>query len=718
MSPKPLLLIQTCHPPQMVFLARRLRRRQPGRRIEAVLLDADSNRRRFHDLSAFDRVWYSRGEWPSEAAPPRDFEAVVFPLLGSGYRRLKKLRKRAGPQARSCRWEGVLGPVGRLAMWKAALRPPAPPAEFLEFLKAWPQWPLQGRVLEVIASPSLRRASRRAWKPFLSQAHEVEQSRGGLLREWRRLRGRSFQGALVYFGGERGGRSLRFLPWLLGVPRVIVVDEGGLHDLERRRHSLRFALKRLLTRPAHRALVGSVLFIQTEVPEYLVASVKRLRAHPAYRHAKVTVLCRQADRELVEKALPECDLLLHSGRRLFDFWRLWKRARWVPADELCAVFTGRPVFRPYKLLFFLLNVRRRLVFNASLERYVLTLRSWPRIFRKDRLRADVVGDAGLPKPDHILLVQTDGMPRMGQVLERLRHSKVISGSPPITVVCNRQREGAFRKLPQVDDVLTYTRGDWRGYLKLWWHLRRRQTDVAAALFSGRPTFRLSKLFFFLIRARNRLIFNSQLECYYLGWRTWGMLLRRERTAADAMPHRLLLIQSEDDAEMVKAMQTVRSPSLARVARLFVLCRQDRKPFFQSQPGVARVITYRKEGLVKNLRLWGEMRRLRLDSVAAMFSGRPIFRLQKLLFFLAPARHRLVINENHDCFYFRFRRLGRFLTMHARQSRGRFLLTRWAFRTALKAVLFLPRFFYLVMWLTYMRLRRAYSLRLEEAPKRR
>ncbi|HSR49592.1 MAG TPA: hypothetical protein VLV83_02120 [Acidobacteriota bacterium] len=714
MSENRLLLIQCCHPPHLVFLARRLREKHPGRRIDAVLMDTPSNRARLEDLSHFDRVWFSRGRWPDEAPSAEHFEAVVFPLLGGGYRRLKKLRRVAGSKARACSWEADLRPFQRLEGWRTALRPPAPPDEFIHFMQDWPPFSLQGRVLLVDDSPSLRRVSNHAWEPFLSQAEQVEESRGGLFSEWRRLRQREFQGAVVFFGGERGSPGLRALPWLLGIPRTIVVDEGGLHDIERNRHWTRFWLRRLLARSSHSALVASVLFIQTEVPRYLIESVRRLRRRPVYRRSKVTVVCRQDDLQEIQQALPDCDLIAHSGRSPLDFWRLWKRARRAPAQVLCATFTGRPAFRPYKLLFFLLNRRRRLVFNAALESYRLTLRTLPRLFRRDDL---LFGLDRTRQPDEILLVQTDDRERMEEVLKRLRDPKIISGTAPITVVCNQEKRGEFLDLPQVRDVVTYRRGDWTGYFRLLRRLRRHRADVAAALFSGRPTFRLSKLLFLLIRCRNRLIFNSHLECYYLGWRTWRHLLKRQRPGGDVVSHRLLLIQSEDDPEMLEAIKTVQDPGLPQVAQLFLLCREDRKAFFQAQPTVDRVVTYSKDRPLSNLGLRKELRGLHLDCVAAVFSGRPIFRSQKLLFFLAPASHRLVINENQDCFYFRLRRLDRFLTMHGNRNRHRLDLFQGALRLALKALLFFPRFFYLVIWLTYMRLRGAYSLKLEEAPER-
>ena len=46
-------------------------------------------------------------------------------------------------------------------------------------------------------------------------------------------------------------------------------------------------------------------------------------------------------------------------------------------------------------------------------------------------------------------------------------------------------------------------------------LLRTRVDLVCAIFSGRPTFRLQKFLFLTLRARNRLVFNEDLNCYML-----------------------------------------------------------------------------------------------------------------------------------------------------------------------------------------------------------
>ena len=111
-------------------------------------------------------------------------------------------------------------------------------------------------------------------------------------------------------------------------------------------------------------------------------------------------------------------------------------------------------------------------------------------------------------------------------------------------------------------------------------------------------------------------------------------------------------------------------------------------------------------------------------VAAIQSGRPVFRKQKLLFSLLPARKRLVFNRSLICFEPRnslqqkpedLSGLVRFsLQSESRQDILDFtgrgfpeLSTSSIVRHLVgKAFLFLPRFCYLLVWFTIWKLRRA------------
>ena len=97
---------------------------------------------------------------------------------------------------------------------------------------------------------------------------------------------------------------------------------------------------------------------------------------------------------------------------------------------------------------------------------------------------------------------------------------------------------------------------------------------------------------------------------------------------------------------------------------------------------------------------------RVDLVCAIFSGRPIFRLQKLLFLTLPARNRLVLNENLDCYMLRGN-LGQFLRPRDRQQERDFSAFVVIGRTLAKGLLFVPRFLYLILWAAFVTAKRGY-----------
>ena len=56
----------------------------------------------------------------------------------------------------------------------------------------------------------------------------------------------------------------------------------------------------------------------------------------------------------------------------------------------------------------------------------------------------------------------------------------------------------------------------------------------------------------------------------------------------------------------------------------------------------------------NLKAVLALARSRADVVSSIFSPQPAFRLQKLLFVLFPARHRLAFNQDLNCYYLKGR----------------------------------------------------------------
>ena len=91
-------------------------------------------------------------------------------------------------------------------------------------------------------------------------------------------------------------------------------------------------------------------------------------------------------------------------------------------------------------------------------------------------------------------------------------------------------------------------------------------------------------------------------------------------------------------------------------------------------------------------------------------GPPQFRLHKLMFLLLPARARLVFNEHRGCWYLRRTPRG-LLNLLRTPSLSTDYLPRRILRKILKALLFFPRYLYLVLWLLLGSLKKGGSKRL-------
>ncbi len=162
---------------------------------------------------------------------------------------------------------------------------------------------------------------------------------------------------------------------------------------------------------------------------------------------------------------------------------------------------------------------------------------------------------------------------------------------------------------------------------------------------------------------------------------------------------VLLLQTDHHEKTTQAISVIRSRQVAPDARISILCHRDLLHVFEGIPEVEEVFTYDPNNLYGALRGIWQLARSRYDVVAALFSGQPIFRKQKLLFFLLPAQRHLVLNANLDCFYLNWHTFWWFLT---RQAGGIIFV----FRKLIRIFLFVPRFAYLLIWLTLMNLTRA------------
>ena len=141
---------------------------------------------------------------------------------------------------------------------------------------------------------------------------------------------------------------------------------------------------------------------------------------------------------------------------------------------------------------------------------------------------------------------------------------------------------------------------------------------------------------------------------------------------------------------LKALDTLLDPKVVPNADVSVFCSEADRHLFESLEEVRDVFTYHPGRLWRSLGTLLRMARTKTDVLAAVFSGRLVYRKQKALFFLLPARSRLVFNEELDCFYLNWRNFSWLFTKSNRTPVTLFL-------RALRLLFFLPRFLYLVIW---------------------
>jgi ADP-heptose:LPS heptosyltransferase len=669
------LLVQTCHLPQFFYVAARLRERQPERKLEALMVD-DSQARFYAQLfQVFDRVYFLRegGSW--EAPPVDGYESVVLPLLNRGYRRTKQAALVIKAPRFECDFSGEVTALTRLRLLESLFRPLHPPTQsFLEYLGKFPHRPKGEKILLAQSCHrSLVKKTASRVEPYVVGPHEVVTLRA---RSWKairsRIKGQKFDSAVVFFSGEGGHFKLKLLPFLLRIPKILVVNENGHCFYASWRSLLRFLYQRvrhgaqLPDRPLTR-----VILVQTDTAAYVRHTATRLKSAGLFPESELMVFCRPEDRAALSE-VPEIDRLhcLPASHWSNTYWFLKRIARLQP-DVVAGIFSGRSGRRLEKMLFFAIPAQLRLAFNAGLGCYEVAATRLPWMLRREPL---MFGDETDDSPalrrfteagrkGAILFIQTADDTRALEALGRLQDPKVARPAP-ILVFCREDRRALFENAPGVDKVFSYDPARRAEAFRVFRRLRRMNVEVVAALFTGEPIYRLQRLLYFLVPANNRLVFNGRLDCFYVNWLNFWVLFRSSRLRAPFVRAQvedlargsgrgaILLIQTADDATTLKALARLRDPKVARPAPILVLCRADKKAMFENAPGVAGVHTYDP---AKRSTAFGTLRRLRnmnIEVVAGLFTGERAHRLEKLIFFLVSANHRLAFNGRVDCFYLR------------------------------------------------------------------
>ena len=660
-SPKSVLLVQCCHLPQFFYLAEKLRERNPEWNLSALVSDRPQVRFYLELFPPFDHLFFFDKSLPEM---PGAFDQVLCPLLNRGYLRIKRAARRLSGAAYEIDYQGerralTLGPLIR--SFAAPLH--RPPEEFAQYLGDFPHRPLGEKILVVeTCHRSLADSSKEKWGRLIPDQAEVTRISASTEGQgWRALRRQSFDSGVVFFSGEKGFANLKLLPFLLGLPEILVVNEHGDYFYATSRSLLRFLWRRVwqgvpLPKPSPRILV-----IQTESPTYVRRAIKVLRKPEMFPRSRICLLCRKKDADSFRNVSGLERVLTYSRQKVWRSLGLRRDLKGFDADMVAAVFSGRRVFRKQKLLYFLLPIRHHLAFNARSDCYRLTPRTLFWTFRKDP--SFFAAEKQPVSPILFLLTAEDS--KAVEAIEKLlpgpARGKSQGGLPSTHygLFCREDKRSFYQALPGVEEVRTYAPGRTWENLKTVLALARSRVEVVSSIFSPQPVFRLQKLLFVLLPARHRLAFNQEdLNCYYLKGShdrsgqpsVWGTLLRVLLTRSRRGVRPTLFFPTAEDSKAVEAIQRLQDPKIAAKS-IVVFCREDKRSFYQALPGVEEVRTYAPGRTWENLKTVLALARSRVEVVSSIFSPQPVFRLQKLLFVLLPARHRLAFNqEDLNCYY--------------------------------------------------------------------
>ncbi len=315
----------------------------------------------------------------------------------------------------------------------------------------------------------------------------------------------------------------------------------------------------------------------------------------------------------------------------------------------------------------------------------------------------------------ILLFQTEVVSCLLDAAEKLRMQDGFPNAE-IFLVCTEVDRETFEATGEFEGIITYSKnGGLRHLRELKQAINQFDPDISSAVFSGRPIFRKPKLLFLALSSPRRFVFDARMDGYWLRLRSFQRMFVRDRQAMakyseeTGAPLRTLLIETEAREVVEKAIRIIPRPDVVPNAQISLFCGLQRAREFEGNPDLQEIHSYTKENLRSNLRILWSFIRSKPDVVVAIFSGRRIFLKQKMLFWLLPARARLAFNEHNDCAYVTRWNALRLLRI---QGPGMSLDTpagQRLIQLILKGILFVPRFTYLLVWVTLMKLLRAYRL---------
>ncbi|MGI8783554.1 MAG: hypothetical protein ACR2L2_07900 [Acidobacteriota bacterium] len=414
----------------------------------------------------------------------------------------------------------------------------------------------------------------------------------------------------------------------------------------------------------------NLLVIQTAPLPALVFTLDQLRRH--FPYARITVFCR-AETATLAAVAPRADDVI--GRHPGESLRASRRKLSRQAFDACVVV--QPDSAPYwraKWMAWLLGIRpvvtmdadtalRRLSWegflhftHGSASETPAAYRSFEETFVEPGTEARVLVVETCDRSDWALRA-----PVIARLFPRARLTLVTprTETPPVEVaeqILLSRRD----QLPSAG-----ASGPW---------------DGVVVFFTGAPGYARWKRLALSLPTWRTVVVNENNDFFHASLRSLaGFAWQRLRFGVrrDIAPRRfakqlVLLVQTDDAATIQTAAQKLLDGNIAGAdPTVDILCSASSSATFQPvafPPKVDLVRTYpAKPSWAAARRLLAELRRERYDVAAVVLSGKPTFRKLKLLPWLVGARHRLIFNENLDCFYSSPARLGRLLLRRLRHG---------------------------------------------------
>lgn len=270
----------------------------------------------------------------------------------------------------------------------------------------------------------------------------------------------------------------------------------------------------------------------------------------------------------------------------------------------------------------------------------------------------------------ILMIETASPKRVREKAREILQGGVYP-SPELTILCRPDPRSLeyLNALSRVRIVLLQ-KSRRRQILA---DLTRTPFDVAYMFWTGEKKYRWMKLTALRLRAGCRDVDIGDGNSMRLSWGNFARFLsirckyprpsdhdlfkiRPNVTDGSGVPaddhqgEKVLVLQSAEAPYVLRALDRLQDANLFRNPRYTLFCRNREEVLrpLQGHSMLCRIITHSEtRGAWSHLR---ELRRERFEAVVVLFTGDPSYWKIKCFAFLLGARHKVIFNENGDCFY--------------------------------------------------------------------